>query len=213
MKFRTALVALFAALALLSLAPLSHAAEPKAGTDYTIYAPPQPTDVAQGKIEITEFFSYGCSHCADMEPHLDQWTKALPPDVSLRRVPVIFRPQMVPAAKLYYTLEALNLVDKLHSAAFIAMHQQRVNLMDEETIFKWIASKGEDAEKFASVYKSFTVSSKVQRADQITRAHNIPGTPALVINGKYFVAQTSHAEQFHIANYLIAKERAALKKK
>lgn len=187
-----------------------HAAEPKAGVDYLVYSPPQPTEVAPGKVEVTEFFFYTCPHCADMEPSLEQWAKTLPPDVTLRRVPVLFRPQLASAAKLYYTLENLGLVEKYQGAVFQAIHQQRVNLMDEETLFKWIGSKGEDADKFALVYKSFAVASKVQRADQITRAHNIPGTPALVVNGKYLVAQGDHATQLQIVNFLIAKERAAL---
>lgn len=184
---------------------------PQAGVDYTVYDTPQPTD-APGKIEVTEFFSYTCSHCADMEPLLAQWAKALPKDVSLRRIPVVFRPPFVPAAKLFYTLDSMNLLDKLHEPAFDAMHKERINLLDEKAMLAWVGSKGVDTAKFSDIYKSFSVSSKVTRADQITRAHNIPGTPAIVINGKYLVAQGDHARQLKVADYLIAKVRAEQKK-
>lgn len=190
----------------------AQAQTPKAGVDYSVYEIPQPTDVGPGKIEVTEFFFYTCPHCADMEPLLEKWAKALPKDVSLRRVPVLFRPQLAPYAKLYYTLEALNLTDKLQGEVFVAIHEQRVNLGDEKALLAWVTSKGVDAAKFSETYNSFSVNSKVSRADQITRAHNIPGTPALVVNGKYLVSQGDHARQLQVVDYLIAKARSEQKK-
>ena len=193
-------------------AGLAAAQTPKAGVDYSIYDVQQQTDAPAGKIEVTEFFFYTCPHCADMEPVLEQWAKALPKDVSLRRVPVLFRPQLAPFAKIYYTLESMNLVDKLHSEVFVAIHQQRQNFADEKSLFAWVASKGVDAAKFEEIYKSFAVASKVQRADQITKAYNVPGTPAIVVNGKYLVGQGDHERQLQITNYLIAKARSEQKK-
>lgn len=191
---------------------VAHAQTPQAGTDYSIYNIPQATDAPAGKIEVTEFFFYSCPHCADMEPLLEKWSHSLAKDVSLRRVPVLFRPQLAPFAKIYYTLETMNLLDKLHAEVFVAVHQQRTNLADEKTLFAWVASKSVDAAKFEEIYKSFAVASKVTRADQITRAHNIPGTPAIVVGGKYLVAQGDHARQLQITNYLIAKVRSEQKK-
>jgi thiol:disulfide interchange protein DsbA len=202
-----------AAIVSLGWAAVAAAQTPKAGVDYSIYEIPQPTDAPAGKIEVTEFFFYTCPHCADMEPLLEKWAKALPKDVSLRRVPVLFRPQLAPYAKLYYTLEAMNLLDKLQGEVFVAIHQQRVNLGDEKALLAWVSSKGVDAAKFSEVYNSFSVGSKVSRADQITRAHNIPGTPAMVVNGKYLVSQGDHARQLQVVDYLIAKVRDEQKKK
>jgi thiol:disulfide interchange protein DsbA len=190
----------------------AYAQTPKAGVDYSVYEIPQPTDAGPGKIEVTEFFFYTCPHCADMEPLLEKWAKAQPKDVSLRRVPVLFRPQLAPYAKLYYTLEALNLTDKLQGEVFVAIHEQRVNLGDEKALLAWVSSKGVDAAKFSEIYNSFSVNSKVSRADQITRAHNIPGTPAMVVNGKYLVSQGDHARQLQVVDYLIAKARSEQKK-
>ncbi|HTH94206.1 MAG TPA: thiol:disulfide interchange protein DsbA/DsbL [Rhodocyclaceae bacterium] len=185
---------------------------PVAGQDYSAYDPQQPTDAGPGKIEVTEFFFYDCPHCNDMEPLIEQWAKTLPKDVVLRRVPVLFRPQLAAGAKLYYTLDAMNLVGKLNADVFNAIHQQNINLDDQDTLFKWIASKGVDATKFAQIYGSFAVDSKVRNADQITRAHKIPGTPAIVVDGKYLVASGDHARELQIASYLIEKVRASKKK-
>lgn len=211
MKAKSLLYIFAAALSLIFGAAQAQA--PKAGTDYVIYDVPQPTDAPAGKIEVTEFFFYSCPHCADMEPLLEKWAKAAPKDVSLRRVPVLFRPQLAPYAKIYYTLEAMNLLDKLQAEVFIAVHQQRINLADEKALFAWVASKGVDAAKFEENYRSFSVNSKVQRADQITRTHNVPGTPALVVHGKYLVLQGDHAHQLQVVNYLIAKVRDELRQK
>lgn len=211
MKLKSLLCSVVTTLAL-GWSGLVAAQAPVAGTDYTTYDAPQPTDAPAGKIEVTEFFFYACPHCADMEPVLEQWAKTLPKDVTLRRVPVLFRPQLVPYARIYYTLESMNLLDKLHTEVFVAIHQQRVNLADEKTLFSWVAGKGVDAARFEEVYKSFSVSSKVERANQTTRAHNIPGTPALVVNGKYLVSQGDHARQLQVVNYLINKTRNEKKK-
>jgi thiol:disulfide interchange protein DsbA len=191
---------------------LAAAQTPQAGTDYSVYDTPQQVEAPAGKIEVTEFFFYTCPHCADMEPMLEQWAKTMPKDVSLRRIPVLFRPQFAPFSKIYYTLENMNLLDKLHAEVFVAIHKDRLNLADEKALFAWVASKGVDAAKFEEVYKSFAVASKVQRADQITRAYNVPGTPAIVVNGKYLVGSGDHARQLQVTNFLIAKARSEQKK-
>lgn len=211
MKLKSLLCTAVAAFTL-GLAGVAAAQTPVAGTDYTAYELPQATEAPAGKIEVTEFFFYTCPHCADMEPQLEKWAKTLPKDVSLRRVPVLFRPQLAPFAKIYYTLESMNLLDKLHAEVFVAIHEQRVNLGDEKALFAWVASKGVDATKFEEIYKSFAVASKVQRADQVTRAYNVPGTPAIVVGGKYLVGAGDHARQLQVTNYLIAKVRSEQKK-
>lgn len=211
MKLKSLLCTFTTAVALVWTAAAA-AQTPQAGVDYTVYDPPQPTEAPKGKIEVTEFFFYTCPHCADMEPLLERWEQAKPKDVVLRRVPVLFRPQLAPYAKIYYTLEAMNLTDKLQGEVFKAIHQQRLNLADDKALQSWVASKGVDAAKFADVYKSFTVASKVQRADQVTRDHAIPGTPSLVVNGKYLVASGDHEHQLQVVNYLVAKIRSEQKK-
>src|SRR4051812_2754069 len=93
---------------------------PVPGKDYTAVTPPQPTESA-GKIEVIEFFSYACPHCATLEGPLNAWLKKKPADVEFKRVPTVFHESWAPYARLYYTLEAMNLVDRLHGEVFKAL--------------------------------------------------------------------------------------------
>ncbi|RLJ68045.1 thiol:disulfide interchange protein DsbA/DsbL [Sulfurisoma sediminicola] len=161
------------------------AAELKEGRDYATINPPVPTD-AKGKVEVTEFFSYMCSHCFEFEPTLAKWVKSgMAKDVSFRRVPVVFRDSWAPTAKIYYALEALGEVDRVHKEVFDAMHFERIDLNNEKTLEGWVAKKGLDPKKFMDTYHSFAVQSKIARAKQLTEAHGIQGVPAMVVDGKY----------------------------
>ena len=135
-----------------------------------------PTEAPAGKIEVTEFFFYTCPHCADMEPLLEKWAKTLPKDVSLRRVPVLFRPQLAPFRQDLLHAGSDEPARQAARLRFSSPSTSSASISrDEKTLFGWVASKGVDAAKFEEIYKSFAVASKVTRADQITRAYNIPG--------------------------------------
>ena len=155
-----------------------------AGKDYQVLNPPQPTE-STGKVEVIEFFSYACPHCHSLQPSLGAWLKRKPADVEFKRVPAIFQDSWVPYARLYYTLDALGLVDRLHHDVFAAVHNQKVRLQEPKVLFDWVASKGVDRQKFADAYNSFAVQSLTQRASEVTRRYNVPFTPALVIDGRY----------------------------
>jgi thiol:disulfide interchange protein DsbA len=191
------------------------AADLQEGRQYKLISPPQPTE-AKGKIEVTEFFWYGCSHCFDFEPLVSKWKKTLPADVVFRRVPAVFRDSWAPGAKTFYALEATGQLDKLHQEVFDAIHIDRMNPADEKAIADLIAKKGGDKQKFLEAYNSFAVQSKVSRAAQTTQAHGITGVPAIVVNGKYTPAQGaagSFADVLVIVDQLIAKARAEQAKK
>jgi len=173
---------LIAALTCLALA--GAAAAQVAGKDFQPINPPQPTQSGD-KIEVIEFFSYACPHCQSLQPSLHAWLKRKPPDVDFRRVPAVFQDSWLPFAQLYYTLEAMGLVDKLHNDVFAAIHSQKVRLQEPKVLFDWVASKGVDKQKFADTYNSFAVRSLTQRAVDTTRRYNVPFTPALVVNGRY----------------------------
>lgn len=184
------------------------------GRDYTLLNPPQPTE--RGKIEVVEFFSYMCPHCAHFEPVLAPWVKALPKDVAFQRIPVVFRPQWEAPARLYYTLEALNEVGRLHNAVFTAVHGDGTNLMTDAAVAEWAAKKGLDPRKFSDTYNSFTTQSKLQHAKQATAAYHIDGVPAMVVAGKYRTPPEtftgSHEDLLKIVDALIAKARAEQKR-
>jgi len=156
---------------------------PVLGKEYRAIDPPQP--VSGNQIEVLEFFSYACPHCDQFEPLLNSWLSTKPADVNFSHVPAVFSKRMVPHAKLYYTLEETDLLPTLHGKVYDAVHRQGNNLADREAIMKWAAAQGVDMKKFEAAYDSFGVGNKVQRAMQLARNFRIPGTPYLIVNGKY----------------------------
>lgn len=187
-----------------------HAADLKEGKDYTVLPQAQPTD-AKGKIEVTEFFWYGCPHCYEFEPTLNTWMKTLPKDVAFRRVPADFG-RWTGGAKLFYALEALGEESRLHKELFDAIHgSERLNFNNESAMADWLAKKGIDRKKFTEAYNSFSVQSSVNRAQQLTRSHGLNGVPNVIIGGKYMtnnVLTGSFDALPAIMNQLIAKVRA-----
>ena len=177
------LCATVVAVACLSLAAGVASAQ-VAGKDFQVITPAQPTP-AGNKVEVIEFFSYACPHCRALQPSLGTWLKRKPADVEFRRVPAVFQDSWVPYAQLYYTLDAMGLVDKLHHDVFTAIHDQKVRLQEQKVLFDWVGSKGVDSKKFADTYNSFSVRSLTQRAVETTRRYSVPFTPALVVDGRF----------------------------
>lgn len=206
----------FAAAALLMLGlAAGAAAQAVAGKDYHLINPPQPTDSGK-KVELLEFFWYGCPHCNALQPSLNVWLKHKPADVEYKRVPAIFQDSWVPLSKAYYALDAMGLVEKLHQEVFSAIHTKHLQLQDTKVLFDWVASKGVDRQKFAATYNSFAVQSRTQRSIDMTRNYDIPGTPALVIDGKYLTAPSlmlkadksiDYDRFFQVVDQLIAQAR------
>jgi thiol:disulfide interchange protein DsbA len=163
-----------------------------AGKDFQPVNPPQPTD-SGNKVEVIEFFSYACPHCHSLQPSLAAWLKRKPADVEFRRVPAVFQDNWIPFARIYYTLDAMGLVEKLHHDVFAAIHEQKVRLQDPKVLFEWIASKGVDKQKFTDTYNSFSVQSRTQRATDVTRRYNVPFTPAIVVDGRYLTGPSMTA--------------------
>ena len=171
----------------LSFASPAVSAEPlQKGLHYDVIEPAQPTDVP-GKIEVIEFFSYGCPHCYHLEPTINPWIKKLPKDVNFYRVPLAGG-GWAATAKLFYTLDALGIEDKMHSDVFTSIHADKsLNSNDEAAMAPWAAKKGLDEKKFGDIYKSFAINAKVQRALQMAASHKVTGVPAIVVDGRYLV--------------------------
>jgi protein dithiol oxidoreductase (disulfide-forming) len=157
--------------------------KPTAGVDYKLISPAQPSN--GGKVEVLEFFNYACPHCYEFEPTLKSWIAKKPAGAEFRYVPAIFNERMIPLAKLYYTLEEMQLLPTLHDKVYQAIHEKNQALDDRAVLLKWIEAQGVDSKKFQAVYDSFSVGNKVQRAEQLTRSFKVPGTPYVVVNGKY----------------------------
>jgi thiol:disulfide interchange protein DsbA len=180
-RFRFALLVMLAASGMAFA--LAANAKPTLNAEYRLIESPQP---GSGKgVEVLEFFNYACPHCYEFEPLLKTWLKSKPKDADFRYVPAVFKESMLPLAKTYYTLEEMGLIEKLHDKVYYAIHQQQVNLVDRTVMIKWIGDQGVDAKKFETTFDSFSVATKAQRASQLTRSLRVPGTPYLVIGGRY----------------------------
>ncbi|MBL8309296.1 MAG: thiol:disulfide interchange protein DsbA/DsbL [Burkholderiales bacterium] len=179
-----------------------------------------PVAVESGaKIEVIEFFSYGCPHCKDLEEYLGPWLKKVPADVSFKRVPVSFQPAWTNLGKIYYTLDALGRED-LSVKVFQAYHSANVRLSEEKTFFDWAAGNGLDATKVKEMWASFAVNSKMNRAKTLASNYSVDSVPVIFVDGKFKVQATTAGGQGTIAHknipaaieFLVAKARSERKK-
>ena len=159
------------------------------------------------KIEVLEFFFYGCSHCFHLHPELTAWERKIPKDVELVYVPTIFNASWEPMAYTYYALEVLGKNNELHNALFDAWNVSNINLSDESKISAFVVKHGVDSQKFSAAYRSFGVQSKIMRSKQLTQAYGIRGTPTIIVDGKYLITGLQPAEAIRVMTELIDKVR------
>ena len=189
MKRRDFSVVCGAALAGSAVAPrlaLAQAKPPVAGTDYMVLEKRASVEAPAGKIDVVEFFWYSCPHCNAFEPTLNAWVKGVAKDVSVRRVPVAFRDDFVPQQRLFYALEAMGLLDKLHGQVFAAIHVEKQKLARGDEIGDWVGKQGVDKTKFMEQYNSFSISTKATRGAQLQNAYRVEGVPALGVAGRFY---------------------------
>ena len=188
----------------------AQAFRPTEGKDYLTLGKRVATEGAANTVEVIEFFWYSCPHCNAFEPTLENWIKTAPKHVAVKRMPVFFRDDFAPQQRLFYALEALGKLDELHRKVFYAIHVEKQPLNKEETIVEWAGKQGLDKAKFAEVYKSFAVASKVRRATQLQDAFKVEGVPALGIAGRFYTDGSlagSMERALAVAEYLIAEVR------
>src|SRR5256885_6707211 len=155
------------------------------GTDYRRIEPPQPS-ASPGKIEVIEFFSYMCPHCKEFYPLVSTWAAKLPRNVAFRRVPVGFnRPAWTNLARAYYALQVSGDLDRLDGALFHAIHDEHLQLVDEQSLADWVGKNGGHEEQFAAAYASFGVNNQTVQADQLAEKYGIEAVPTLTVNGEY----------------------------
>ena len=201
MKFIKNLLAVF-----FILASAQTLAEPVMGTDYKLMEPAQATR-SGNKIEVLEFFFYGCSHCFHLHPDLTAWERKMPKDVELVLVPTIFNATWEPMAYTYYALEVMGQQLKLHDDLYEAWNVKNTDLSDERKIAAFVAQRGVDSKKFSEAYHSFSVQSKVMRSKQLTQSYNIRGTPTIIVDGKYLITGLQPAAAIQVMSALIDKAR------
>lgn len=182
---------------------------PVEGTHYVRLNTPAPVP-GNGKIDVIEFFWYGCPACNAFEPMLDAWSKRLPSDVAFRRVHVAFTAMHETHSKVFYALEALGQVEPMHRKVFAAIHQQRMGLNTEADIAGFIEKSGIDRAKFLDAYKSFGVATKVRQAKQLSDAYKIDGVPALGVHGRYYTSASlagGNDRALAVTEFLIQRAR------
>lgn len=209
--FSMAAIAAAAAAPSLMLPAHAQALKPEAGADYLKLEKRAATEAPAGKIEVVEFFWYNCPHCNAFEPALEAWIKRQAKDVHVRRVPVGFRDEFVPQQRLYYTLEAMDLVDKLHAKVFAAIHAEKQQLSKGDAIADWVAKQGVDRAKFVERYNDFSVATKAGKATQLQNAYRVEGVPALGVAGRFYTDGTlarNMPRALQIVDFLVAEVRA-----
>ena len=179
-------------LSLALLAPGMAQAQPR--SNYTELKPAQPVET-EGKIEVLEFFWYGCIHCYNLEPLLEVWVKKLPREAQFRRVPAVFNERWAHDATIFYTFETLGVLDKLHRPFFDAIHRDRLRTDDPKALAEWVQKQGLDPRKFTETMKSFGVQSLMRRAAALTNAYKVDGTPSLAVQGRYTVGADQNSSR------------------
>jgi thiol:disulfide interchange protein DsbA len=175
---------------------------------------PEQLPVASGKIEVLEFFSYGCPHCKDFEPYFQGWKKKLPASVEARQVPSVMNKSGEMHAKIFYAAEDLGVHDKVHAALFNAVQVERNPMQTEEQVSAFVKNLGIDERKFLDAMKSFDIDSRVRKAMQVMRAYRISGVPSVAVNGRYLSGGGmvgNFAELIKVLDYLVAKEIQVVK--
>src|SRR5712664_3805923 len=177
---------------------------PVEGVDYIELKPPQSVE-SPGRVEVLEFFWYRCPHCYALEPELEAWVKGLLND------------DWAVDARIFFTLEAIGELERLHRSLFDAIHQQGGVRLHGDAFAKWtaewLAKQKVDMAKYDAAFRSFTVESKLRRAAQMGRAYRLDGVPALAVQGRYLVvASTSRKAMLATADFLIGESRKQLAK-
>jgi thiol:disulfide interchange protein DsbA len=179
------------------------------GFDYRVLPITQPID-AKGKVEVIEFFWYGCPHCYEFEPELKGWIKRQNKDVVFKKVPIAFREELMPHSQLFYALETLGKGDALNDKVMFAMHRENKRLLNENEIADWVAAQGVDRNAFLAAYRSFAVLSKARAANQLGNAYRIDGVPTVAVQGKYITSPSiagSRAKAVNVMDFLVNKVR------
>lgn len=206
-RFNQTLLAMLAAGALPPL-PASELVE---GRDWKAIKPPQPGE-SEHKIEVIEFFSYGCPHCRHLHPLVTAWSKDLPEDVALTRVPVSFgRAAWANLVRLHYALGLTGDLERLDAAVFDALHAERTQLFTKDQILAWVEGQGVDAKTFADAFDSFAVQMQLNRSDQLVRKYGVDAVPLLTVDGRYAVvgqATKGYGDLLVITDGLIEQARA-----
>jgi len=202
---------------LLTLALLALLAAPATARtlaeSYEEVRPPQPTQT-DGKVEVLEFFWYGCPHCYDFEPLLEKWKAAQSADVEFIRVPGVLNQQWLPHARAFYAAQKLGVLEKVHRPLFDALHKDKKQVFTEDQLQDFFESHGIAAKDFKQAYDSVEITTRIKQALLLARNYRIEGVPAVIVNGKYRTSASlagSYKGFIEVIDALVAREKEANK--
>ena len=173
-------------LATAALAQSGPAVSLSAGKNYREIAQQPLADPS--RIEVIDFFFYGCPFCNELRPALERWRKTLPADVTFRRIPTVRRDSWAPLARTFYTLEALGQTERLHDEVYKAYHDEELHMSKPDVMADWASRHGIERAKWLAVYTSDETTQKVAEARKATDTYGIEGTPSIVVNGRFLTS-------------------------
>jgi len=204
--------------ALLALAPLAATAAPAAdlvpGVDYAEIENGLPYAPLAGKVEVVEVFGYTCPHCAHFEPMLEAWVAKLPRSVRFTPVPATFGGNWDAYARAYLAADELGVAKRSHAAMFQALHVTQslpLQNVSPQELAQFYAGYGVDPERYITALKSDAVQMRMKAAQAFVAREQVPGTPALIVNGRYLVRGANFEQLLRNADTLIARELAGAK--
>ena len=174
---------------------------------------PQPAMGSGDQVEVVEFFWYGCPHCRDFEPAVMAWASKKPPNVTFTQMPVMFGGAADMHAQVYYALEGMGELERLHHKLFDVMHVEKRKLRSREEVDEFLRQNGVDMEKFGQAMNSFAVAAKVNRARALMRRYGIRSVPTIVIDGRYRSGTgfSSYEEITEVVDHVVDKVLAQRK--
>lgn len=183
--------------------------EPEEGFEYRAARQQWPT-AAAGKLEVAEFFWFGCPHCNAFEPVLADWRRRQPPDVAFRKVHPALGERWLPHQQLFYTLEAMDKAEELNDRIFRAIHVDKIALDSRDQIAAFLEPLGVDRQRFIANFDSTAVRERMAQANRMAEAFGLQGVPGLAVNGRWFTSPAlagSRAEALRVVDYLLERER------
>jgi thiol:disulfide interchange protein DsbA len=155
------------------------------GTHYRRLSPTQPTTTSPDTVEVAEFFMHSCIHCYNLEPHVQAWLPEKPDYIEFVRIPTTWDPIRKMHAQAYYAAVALGKDEEMNMPFFREMHERNNYLQTPDAMADFFARFDVSRDEFDSVFDSFGVMQRVNRADELGRRYRVDSTPTIIVNGKY----------------------------
>ncbi len=189
-------------------------AQPASGREYLELSPQRPVSTGD-RIEVIEFFYYGCPVCYESQPHIAKWLMRSGPGVAMLRVPAVFTESSESFARTFYTLGAMNQVARLHWPIYDNHHFDGRQLNEEKNVVEWVTANGVDRARFTELWKSDEIKAQIDAAKKALDTYQVKGVPSFVVDGKYLTSASMAGgvrEMMQVVEHLVGRAAAERKK-